>query len=76
MNSNSGDTPGGDGPEFPEITVEIRRYGDKPMAVMAMVRRALQRAGEAAAAARFTTEALGSDPDSVLAIAERYVRVE
>jgi hypothetical protein len=65
-----------DTPEFPEIVVEIRCYSDKPMAVMAMVRRALQRAGENAAAARFTTEALASDPDSLLAVAERYVRVE
>ena len=70
------DIPNPGTPQFPEITVEIRQYEDKPMAVMAMVRRALQRAGHGAAAASFTSEALASDPESVLKVAERYVCVE
>lgn len=62
-------------PRFPDIEVAIRPYLDKPMAVMAMVRRALQKAGHPQAAARFTEQALASDPESLLQVAESYVTV-
>ena len=63
-------------PLHPEITVEIKAYADKPMASMAVVRRALQKAGHSADASRFTAEALAADPESVLTIAACYVQVE
>ena len=62
-------------PLFPEIEVDVRPYADKPMACMAMVRRALQRAGQPEEAARFTREVMAADPDSVLAVAGKYVHV-
>ena len=65
-----------DKPLHPEITVEIKIYADKPMACMAVVRRALQKAGHGADAGRFTSEALAADPESVLTIAARYVRIQ
>ena len=63
-------------PLHPDLTVEIKIYADKPMACMAVVRRALQKAGHGADAARFTNEVLAADPESVLTVAARYVRVE
>lgn len=62
-------------PLFPEIEVEIEEYADKPMACMAVVRRSLQRAGFGPDAARFTAEALASEPDRVLEVARRWVTV-
>lgn len=62
-------------PRFPEIEVEVEEHADKPMACMAMVRRALQRAGHGAEAARFTADALASEPDRVLDVARLWVTV-
>lgn len=62
-------------PRFPELCVEVRPYLDKPMAVMAMVRRALQKAGHGQAAAAFTEQALASDPQTLLDVVEAYVTV-
>jgi hypothetical protein len=70
------ENPMPDEPLHPEITVEIKLYADKPMACMAVVRRALQKAGHRAEASSFTAEALAADPESVLAVAARYVSVE
>ncbi len=62
-------------PQFPQIEVDIRPYLDKPMAVMALVRRALQKAGHQRQAGQFTERALASDPESLLQVAEIYVTV-
>lgn len=67
------DTP--EGPRFPHLRVEARPYLDKPMAVMAMVRRALQKAGHHREASQFTEQALASDPESLLQVVEGYVTV-
>ena len=62
-------------PLAPEITVDVRPYLDKPMAVMAMVRRALQKANHHAWASQFTEDALASAPDTLLEVVQRYVTV-
>lgn len=71
----SDDSPSPATPRFPHLEVEIRPYLDKPMAVMAMVRRALQKAGHSREAGQFTEEALASDPESLLEVAKGYVSV-
>lgn len=61
--------------KYPEIQVEISEHANKPMACMAMVRRALQKAGHGAEAVRFTNEALASEPEKVLDLARCWVTV-
>lgn len=63
-------------PRFPELRVELSPYADKPMACVAMVRRLLQKSGHHAEARQFTSQALSSSPEEVLAIARRLVRID
>ncbi len=63
-------------PSHPGLRVHLSGQESKPLAMIAMVRRALQKAGHHGAATRFTDEALGASPAQVIEIAGRYVRVE
>ena len=63
-------------PIHPRVRVELTPYADKSMAVISMVRRALQKAGHDADAAVFTDRALASSPDQLLDLAREWVVVE
>lgn len=62
-------------PAHPDITVDFAGQGDKPVACVALVRRALQRHGHDEAAEAFTREALGGPTEDIVATARRYVTV-
>lgn len=62
-------------PTHPEVVVDLSGQEAKPMACVALVRRALQKAGHEEAARRFTAEALGAEAEEILAAARRYVTV-
>lgn len=63
-------------PRFPGITVHLEEQAGAPVAMVALVRRALQKAGEDEAAAEFTRLGLGASEDEIVPLARRYVRVE
>lgn len=63
-------------PRFPAIRVALLEQHDKPVAMVAMVRRALQKAGESAAAVEWTEVALGASHDEIIPLARTYVTVE
>jgi hypothetical protein len=60
-------------PAHPAVVVDLTGQQAKPVACIAMVRRALQQSGQTEAAERFTTEALSAGPAGALAVAARYV---
>jgi hypothetical protein len=64
-----------DTPLFPHLEVHISDLADKPGAAIALVRRALQKAGEEEAATHFTEQALAAAEGDVLAVARRFVNV-
>lgn len=60
-------------PEFPDLVVQISDQDGKPMTVIALVRRALQKAGHSAAAMRFTEAAMACEPDELVTTIQRFV---
>ena len=63
-------------PTFPDVVVDLVGQEEAPVAAIAVVRRALQRAGEHEAAKRFTDEALAGAPERVFDHARRYVTLK
>ena len=63
-------------PRFPNVRVALLEQQDKPIAMIAMVRRALQKAGEPSAAQEWTDEALGLSYEEILPLARVFVQVE
>ena len=62
-------------PLFPEIVVELALQEGRPVASIALVRRALQKAGHRQAANDFTAEAMAEDEAGIAATARKYVTV-
>ena len=62
-------------PRHPEVVVDLTGQEAKPVACVALVRRALQHAGHGEDARRFTEEALAAANDELVGIARRYVTV-
>ena len=62
-------------PAHPEIVVDLTGQLEKPVACVAMVRRALQTAGFPEEAVAFTNEALAGSNEELIATARRYVTV-
>lgn len=62
-------------PRFPELVVELSAHAGRPIAMIALVRRALQKAGHDVAADELTEVALGCDYDELLAVVRTYVTV-
>ena len=60
-------------PRYPDVAVDLRDHANRPVASIALVRRALQHAGHRDAARSFTEEAMGEDEAGILAVAARYV---
>lgn len=60
-------------PLHAEVVVDLTGQESKPVACVALVRRALQKAGHREAARRFTEEALSGPTEEIRATAERYV---
>ena len=60
---------------FPEITVALLEQAGKPVAQIAMVRRALQTAGQEQAAREFTELAFAAEADEIVALARQFVSV-
>jgi hypothetical protein len=60
---------------FPDITVSLLEQAGKPMAQIAMVRRALQNAGHDQAAREFTDLAFAAEADEIVALARQFVTV-
>jgi hypothetical protein len=65
-----------EGPRYPEIVVRLREQAGAPVAMVALVRRALQKAGHHAAAAEITNLGLAAEEDEIIALAQRFVHVE
>ena len=63
----------GDAPLAPDVVVDLAGQEAKPVACVAMVRRALQKAGQREAAERFTEEALNGPTEAIFPTARRYV---
>ena len=63
-------------PRYPEITVRLNEQAGAPVAMVALVRRALQKAGHHEAAAEFTNLGLAAAEDEIIALAQRFVLVE
>jgi len=62
-------------PLFPQIEVELALHEGRPVASIALVRRALQKAGQREAAAAFTEEAMAEDEAGIATTARKYVTV-
>ena len=62
-----------DAPEAPEVVVDLVGQETKPVACVAVVRRALQQAGHHDAARRFTDEAFAGPTERIFDTARRYV---
>lgn len=60
---------------FPDITVSLLEQAGKPVAQIAMVRRALQNAGHDQVARQFTELAFAAETDEIVALARRFVTV-
>jgi hypothetical protein len=60
---------------FPDITVSLLEQAGKPVAQIAMVRRALQNAGHEQVARDFTDLAFAADEDDILELARQFVTV-
>ena len=60
---------------FPEITVSLLEQVGKPVAQIAMVRRALQNAGHDGVAREFTELAFAAEADEIVALARQFVTV-
>lgn len=67
--------PTAESPRFPELVVELSAHAGRPIAMIALVRRALQKSGHDAAAVELTEAALGCDYDELLAMVRTYVTV-
>ncbi|MCH9647121.1 MAG: hypothetical protein K0U98_02715 [Deltaproteobacteria bacterium] len=63
-------------PLFPSIVLSLREHIDKPVGLIAYVRRNLQKAGHGEAALKFTEEAFAAEPEEILGVASRYVTIE
>ncbi len=62
-------------PTFPDIVVDLVGQQEAPVACIAVVRRALQKAGHAEAARQFTDRAFASSTEHILTLARRYVQL-
>ncbi len=62
-------------PRFPDVVVDVGLQKGRPVAAIALVRRALQKAGYGSEALEFTQEAMACDEDGVIATAHRWVTV-
>lgn len=62
-------------PLHPDVVVDLRGQLAKPVACLAMVRRALQKAGHGDDAVRFTNEAFASSNEELVEVASRFVTV-
>ncbi len=60
---------------FPDITVALLEQAGKPVAQIAMVRRALQNAGHDQVAREFTELAFAAEEDEIVALARQFVSV-
>ncbi len=60
---------------FPDITVSLLEQAGKPVAQIAMVRRALQNAGHDKVAREFTDLAFGAEEDEIVELARQFVIV-
>jgi len=62
-------------PSFPDIVVDLIGQQNAPVACIAVVRRALQKAGQTEAAQQFTDQAFASPTEQILDLARRYVQL-
>ncbi len=62
-------------PRFPDITVSLLEQAGKPVAQIAMVRRALQNAGHDQVAREFTDLAFVAEEDEIVELARQFVSV-
>ena len=62
-------------PRFSDVSVDLTDQLEKPVACVALVRRALQKAGHHLAAREFTDEALATPNEDFLDLARRWVQV-
>jgi hypothetical protein len=62
-------------PRFPDIVVSLLEQAGKPMAQIAMVRRALQNAGHEPVAREFTDLAFATEEAEIVALARQFVTV-
>ena len=62
-------------PRFPNVQVHLTEQQDKPVAMVAMVRRALQKAGHPNAALEWTEQALGASHEEIVPLARAFVTV-
>ncbi len=62
-------------PKHPEIVVELTPQRGRSLATIALVRRALQKAGHGDEARQWADQALASEPDALLNLARNYVTV-
>jgi hypothetical protein len=60
---------------FPEITVSLLEQAGKPVAQIALVRRALQKAGHDDVAREFTSLAFAGEEDDIVPLACQFVTV-
>ncbi len=62
-------------PKHPEIVVELTPQRGRSLATIALVRRALQKAGYPEDAHQWADQALASEPNALLNLARDYVTV-
>jgi len=62
-------------PLYPQIEVELSCQEGRPVAAIALVRRALQKAGFNDDAKRFTNEVIGGEEAEIIPTARQYVTV-
>ncbi|PON16813.1 hypothetical protein C2W62_16435 [Candidatus Entotheonella serta] len=62
-------------PRFPDITVSLLEQAGKPVAQIAMVRRALQNAGHDQVVCEFTDLAFVAEEDEIVELARQFVSV-
>ncbi len=60
-------------PLHPHITVHLSEQKDRPVASIALVRRALQKAGHGEDALKFSREAMAGEIEDIWPIARKYV---
>lgn len=63
-------------PAFPDIVVDLVGQQNSPVACVAVVRRALQKAGQAEAARQFTDRAFSSPTEELLDLAREFVEIK
>lgn len=76
MSSGSPERPTTREPLYPDVVVDLAGQESKPVACIAVVRRALQKAGHPEAAKAFTDEAFSGAQEEIFARARRYVTLE